>query len=67
MSEPSEREGALLAFLLTAADIPILGIGAPFWGLVVGVAANYLLTQQFGQRPSAPATVQSTPAISEKG
>lgn len=43
MTEPKERDGALLAFLVTAADITLWGIGAPFWGLVIGVAANYLL------------------------
>ncbi len=46
MSEPKERDGALLAFLCTAADITLLGIGAPFWGLVVGVGANLLLRQK---------------------
>ena len=51
MAEPNEREGALLAFLLTASDVTLLGIGAPFWGLIVGVAANYLLTQQWVKRP----------------
>ncbi len=50
MAEPSEREGALLAFLLTAADISLFGIGAPFWGLIVGMATNYLLTHPFGRR-----------------
>ncbi|MEM7127666.1 MAG: benzoate/H(+) symporter BenE family transporter [Chloroflexota bacterium] len=43
MSEPTEREPALLAFLITASNITILGIGAPFWGLVVGVAAHWIL------------------------
>jgi benzoate membrane transport protein len=51
MAEPSEREGALLAFLLTASDVTLLGIGSPFWGLIVGVAANYLLTQAWVKRP----------------
>jgi benzoate membrane transport protein len=46
MTEPKEREAALLAFLFTAADLTLFGIGAPFWGLVVGVAANYLLTRK---------------------
>jgi benzoate membrane transport protein len=46
MFEPTQREAALLAFLLTAADLTLFGIGAPFWGLVVGVAANYLLTKK---------------------
>src|SRR5690606_10963077 len=30
MAEPQERDAALLAFLLTASDITLLGIGAPF-------------------------------------
>jgi benzoate membrane transport protein len=43
MAEPQERDAALLAFLLTASDITLLGIGAPFWGLLIGVVASYLL------------------------
>jgi benzoate membrane transport protein len=35
--------GALVCFLVTVADVPILSIGAPFWGLVLGVAASALL------------------------
>ena len=35
--------GALVCFLVTVADVPILRIGAPFWGLVLGLAASYLL------------------------
>jgi benzoate membrane transport protein len=30
--------GALVCFLVTVADVPILHIGAPFWGLVFGLA-----------------------------
>lgn len=51
MAEPTEREGALLAFLFTAADITLLGIGAPFWGLLIGVATNYILTHQLTRQP----------------
>ena len=47
MAQPAEREGALLAFLLAASDVTLFGIGAPFWGLIVGVAANYLLNQSW--------------------
>ncbi len=43
MSEPREREGALMTFMLTVSNIELLGIGAPFWGLVVGVLVNGLL------------------------
>jgi benzoate membrane transport protein len=35
--------GALTAFLVTLSGISILHIGAPFWGLVFGVATSWLL------------------------
>ena len=35
--------GALVTFLVTVADVPILNIGAPFWGLVFGYCASRLL------------------------
>src|SRR5882724_11083534 len=35
--------GALVCFLVTVADVPIFHIGAPFWGLVFGVATAWLL------------------------
>jgi benzoate membrane transport protein len=35
--------GALVTFLITVADISIFNIGAPFWGLVFGFAASWLL------------------------
>jgi predicted benzoate:H+ symporter BenE len=33
----------LFALLVTASDITLLGIGAPFWGLVAGVLTSRLL------------------------
>lgn len=38
--------GALVAFLVTLAGLPILNIGAPFWGLVFGVATSLLLERE---------------------
>jgi benzoate membrane transport protein len=35
--------GALASFLVTVADRPILDIGAPFWGLVVGLAVAWAM------------------------
>lgn len=35
--------GALTCFLVTVADVPIAHIGAPFWGLVFGLAASRIL------------------------
>ena len=37
--------GALVAFLVTVADVAIMGIGAPFWGLVLGVGVAGALEQ----------------------
>ena len=35
--------GALVTFLVTVADIPILNIGAAFWGLLAGLLVSLLL------------------------
>jgi benzoate membrane transport protein len=35
--------GALIAFVVTVAGVPLAGIGSPFWGLVFGFAASALL------------------------
>ncbi|MEW9922176.1 benzoate/H(+) symporter BenE family transporter [Marimonas sp. MJW-29] len=43
---PSFPMGALVAFLITLAGIPIMNIGAPFWGLVFGVLASLLLERR---------------------
>ena len=41
--------GALVTFLVTVADVPIVNIGAPFWGLVIGYAVSRLLERkEFG-------------------
>lgn len=38
--------GALVTFLVTVADVPILNVGAPFWGLVIGGAVSRLLERK---------------------
>ena len=38
--------GALVAFLVTVADMPLLNIGAAFWGLVSGFAMSWLLERE---------------------
>ena len=35
--------GALICFVVTVADKPVLNIGAAFWGLVAGLAASWLM------------------------
>jgi benzoate membrane transport protein len=43
--------GALVTFLVTVADLTLLGIGAPFWGLVIGLAVAWLLERGDFARP----------------
>ncbi|HET7669760.1 MAG TPA: benzoate/H(+) symporter BenE family transporter [Burkholderiales bacterium] len=38
--------GALVCFLVTVADVPVFNIGAPFWGLVFGLATSKLLERK---------------------
>lgn len=35
--------GALVTFVVTVAEVKILNVGAPFWGLVAGIAVAWLL------------------------
>jgi benzoate membrane transport protein len=43
--------GALVCFLVTVADVPMFRIGAPFWGLVFGLAASWLLEREDLKQP----------------
>ena len=45
--------GALIAFIVTVADVTIANIGAPFWGLVFGFAVSWLLERGERQPPAA--------------
>jgi benzoate membrane transport protein len=38
--------GALVSFLVTAANVPIWSIGAPFWAVLAGFGASWLLEPQ---------------------
>ncbi len=42
-TNPEGRDGALMAFLCAASGITLLGIGAPFWALIVGVVSNWVI------------------------
>ena len=35
--------GATVCFLVTVANVPILSIGAPFWGVLIGLAMSWAL------------------------
>ncbi len=46
--------GALLAFLVTVADRPLLNIGAAFWGLVCGLLVSWLMERaDFAAKPKS--------------
>ncbi|MFN8530676.1 MAG: hypothetical protein U0670_18885 [Anaerolineae bacterium] len=42
----SDAKGRWSPSLCTAADFSLLGIGAPFWGLVLGLAVHWIMTAQ---------------------
>jgi benzoate membrane transport protein len=42
VSEPDGREAAAVTFVVTAAGVGFLGLGAAFWGLVAGTAMTLL-------------------------
>lgn len=39
LTQESEREAALITFLVTASGVTFFGLGAAFWGLLAGLAA----------------------------
>jgi benzoate membrane transport protein len=44
MADADGRDGALAALLCTAANFNFLEIGAPFWGLIVGLGVHWIMT-----------------------
>ena len=45
--------GALIAFMVTIANLPLLNIGAAFWALVFGTAVSWLLERKDFTREGA--------------
>lgn len=46
--------GALVAFLVTVADHPLLNVGAAFWGLICGLAVSFLMERaDFAAKPKS--------------
>ncbi|MCJ0972533.1 benzoate/H(+) symporter BenE family transporter [Pseudomonas sp. PS1] len=43
MQQPSEREAALVTFMVTASGLTLFGIGAALWGLIAGVLTLVIL------------------------
>ena len=49
LKEEAERDAAILTFAVTASGMTLLSIGAPFWGIVIGMCA-YLFRKHFTGR-----------------
>jgi benzoate membrane transport protein len=45
--------GALMAFLVTIADVPLFNVGAAFWGLVSGIVISLLLERADFAKPAS--------------
>jgi len=43
MSEPKEREAALITFLVTASGMTLFSVGSAFWGIVAGLLTLTIL------------------------
>ena len=43
MSEPKEREAALVTFMVTASGMTLFSVGSAFWGIVAGVLTLIIL------------------------
>lgn len=48
LGAPRERDAAMMTFLCTASGMTLFGLGSPFWGLLLGLLA------QFALRPRIP-------------
>ena len=44
--DSDNMEAGIIAFLATASGMELLGLGAPFWGLVFGAVACLVLKKQ---------------------
>lgn len=54
VAEPGTREAAVICFAATASGLTVAGIGAPFWGLVLGVVTQALVSWRRPVRRSTP-------------
>ncbi|WP_417818314.1 benzoate/H(+) symporter BenE family transporter [Tritonibacter scottomollicae] len=55
LADSRGREAALITFMMTVSGVSFLGIGAPFWALLMGLAVTHLL------RPATPSAAEPDP------
>lgn len=46
MTEPKEREAALITFMVTASGLTLFSVGSAFWGIVAGVLTLIILNSR---------------------
>ncbi|WP_163650150.1 benzoate/H(+) symporter BenE family transporter [Modicisalibacter sp. 'Wilcox'] len=63
LDDASEREAAVVTFLITASHITLLGVGAAFWGLIGGLTV-LALRRRPARRDTAPADASPAPRSS---
>ena len=44
LKEETQREAALITFLVTASGLTMMSIGSAFWGLLAGLLASVVLS-----------------------
>ena len=45
------REASIISFLATASGMSFLGLGSAFWGIVIGMAAYWILHTNAQKKP----------------
>ena len=53
MLNEQNREAAIITFLATASGMSFLGLGSAFWGVVIGMAAVWILHFRVRKDPEA--------------
>ncbi|MGO2158759.1 MAG: benzoate/H(+) symporter BenE family transporter, partial [Serratia proteamaculans] len=44
LQDEKQRDAALIAFLITASGVTLLGVGSAFWGIIGGAVAHIILS-----------------------
>ncbi|WP_082606848.1 benzoate/H(+) symporter BenE family transporter [Acidovorax sp. Root275] len=52
LAEPSEREAALVTFVVTASNVSLLGLGSACWGLALGLLTWWVLKPRAAAVPA---------------
>lgn len=65
--EGTQKESALITFLVTISGISFLGIGAAFWGLVAGILTNSIFQIKFNNFSKKTKEMNMETSNSQKG